>query len=342
VRKPLLLILGSLFVLLLGLAAVAAWLIHGTNLEHERRIAALEAEIGALRAAERPDAEQACRLLEHHALTDIARPAMAVFCDRVELEERSPGVLHLAGPVIAQNTEQAVFGSGFATPYCLARGQGGWEVVGPAHELSDCNLDAEPTAAASVTADRWARLTDGLRAAEAQSTIRTVREALASGAQVPAVCEGLEPASGRAVALVDSRVWAGSPLEGFWRSVSSPVITACASGEPASATSVGCGLDEPWRYVLVLDEVNDAPPVLLDGDRFIDGQYQATLRLVDVSKGRERCARPVAVSMVGTVVLGQGDWLGNEYHQRIKAALCSEASTLSQGQVALDPFWACD
>jgi hypothetical protein len=342
VRKPLLIVLGLLFVLLLAAGAGGLWRIRGVHKHREARIVTLEADLPVLRQADPLDADTACALLEHHLLTRDIDRALAVDCKAAKLDATGRGVVRLAGPVYASSVDNAILGGGFGTPHCLAMTAEGWAVVGQAWRLDECAFDADPEAAAQAVAEGAGRQVADQRRAVAEVAISAVRRALTEApADLPAVCGALEPASGQAVALVDTQVWSEAGLEGFWRSVITPTFTACVEDEPPTQYSLGCGLMEPWHYVLALEPSTKVPPSMVGTDEFTGGHYRATLLLVDMTEPRVICARPVALSLEGTVVLGKSDWIVNHYHQRIKATLCDEVEALTGGQLALDPYWGC-
>ena len=343
--RALYVILGLLFTLLVAGAGAGAGAIHHAHQNRERRIVELEQDLPALLFADPLDADQACAILELYLLSRPIDQALAVDCRAAKLDATGHGVVRLVGTIYASSVDNALLGGGFGTPHCLALSEDGWAVVGQAWRMDECVFDAEGGSSADAIAAAAGEMVDARRRAMAEHAIFGVRQALARSDSVPAVCEGLEPASGKAVGLVDTDVWSLDGFGeqgGFWRSVTSPTFTACVDGEEPSKYSLGCGLDEPWRYVLVLDAATKAPPQAIGHDQFVGGDYQATLKLVDMDSPRVICARPVQLSLDGTVLLAPGEWIVNHYHQRIQASLCEEVEQLSSGQLALDPYWACD
>ena len=341
-RKPLLIALGLLFTLMLAAGVAGAWMIRGVHERRDARIATLEADLPALRQAEPLDADTACALLEHHLLTRELSRAFSVDCRAAKIDHTGQDVVRLAGTVYASSIDNAILGGGFGTPHCLALTAEGWAVVGQAWRLDECAFDADPGASAQAVAAGAGQQVADQRRAVAERAITGVRAALADApADLPAVCDALDPASGQSVALADTRVWSEGGIEGFWRSVITPTFTACVEREPPTQFSLGCGLRDPWRYVLALEPRFEEPPAMAGSDTFTGGHYRATLHLVDMTRATVVCRRPVDVSLEGTVVLGQGDWIVNHYHQCIKATLCDEVGALTGGQVALDPYWDC-
>ncbi len=338
-------ILGALFVLMLVMAGAGAWMVRGVHDRHAARAAELEQALPQLRQARLFDADTACVILEHHLLTRPTSPALAVDCSAAKIDLTGEDVVLLTGTVFASSVDNALFGGGFGTPHCLARTADGWAVVGTAHELDGCSFDAEPHASAERLAAVASDEVDARRRAMAEHAIFGVHQALARKDMVPPVCEGLEPASGRAVGMLDRDLWAEPSLgddDRFWRSLCSPAFLACEEGTEPTQFSLGCGLMEPWRYVLVLDQATKDAPQAVSDDQFIGGRYRATLKLIDMSSPRVLCARPMEVSLDGTVLLAPGEWIQGHYHERIKAELCAEVEALTLGQVAIDPYWGCD
>ena len=343
--RALYVILGLLFTLLVAASVAGAWAIRHAHQRRDQRIATLEATLPAPRMADPLDADQACAILEYQLLTRPIDRALSVDCKAAKLDLTGRGVVRLAGTIYASSVDNALLGGGFGTPHCLALSEDGWAVVGQAWRMDECVFDAEGGSSADAIAAAAGEMVAARHRAIAEHAIFGVRQALARSDSVPAVCEGLEPTSGKAVGLVDVDVWSPEGFGeqgGFWRNLTSPTFTACVDGEEPSKYSLGCGLDEPWRYVLVLDAATKAAPQAIGHDQFIGGDYQATLKLVDMNSPRVICARPVQLSLDGTVLLATGDWIANHYHQRIQASLCEEVEQLTHGKVALDPYWACD
>lgn len=338
------LVFSLLLALLVVGAVCAVWLIRDVRHRHGERVVALEAELPALRVADPIDAATACALLEHHLLTRKLDQALTVSCEGAEIERTGHEVLRLSGALYASSMDNAILGGGFTTPHCIARTAEGWAVVGQAGHLDECAFDAEPDASAEAVAQEISQRVAEERRALAEAAIAAVRSALEGTDPVPTECPALEPASGRAVGFVDADLWSPEGFGeagGFWRSVTSPAFTACAEGEEPTEYSLGCGLADPWRYVLVLDEATKDPPSLMSDDQFIGGHYRATLKLVDMERAAVGCARPLELSLAGTVVLGQGEWITMHFHDRVKALVCDEVEAMTGEKVALDPYWRC-
>lgn len=342
--RKLLLVLGLLFCLLIVAGAAGVWAIHSTYQHRDQRIVELEGELRGLLFADPLEVDTACAILEHHLLTRSIDRALTVDCKAAKLEHTGRDVVRLAGTLYAHSLDNAMFGGGYGTPHCLALSEDGWAVVGQAWRMDECAFDAQGDGSPEQIADAVDEQVAARRRAVAEHAIFGVRQALARLDDVPAVCGGLEPASGRAVGLVDADVWRPGGFGeqgGFWRSLTSPAFTACVEGDEPTKYSLGCGLDEPWRYVLVLDAATKDPPVMVGTDEFAGGRYRATLKLVDMAQPRVLCARPVELSLEGTVVMSRGDWIVSHYHQRIEEALCGEVENLGLGKVELDPYFGC-
>ncbi len=342
--RKLLLVLGAIFALLVFAGAAGVYVVVRTQQRRDERIVELEAQLPGLQREPTIDGEQACKILEHHLLTRPIDRALSVDCRAAKAEPTGAGVIRLAGTVYGRDVDNAIFGGGFGTSHCLARSELGWEVVGQAWRLDECAFDAATNVAVTAIASSALEGVAARRRAVAERAILGVRQAMAHLDSVPAVCPDLAHAGGRAVGMVDTQLWSEGGFgegDGFWRSLCSPAFLACAEGEEPSQFSLGCGLEEPWRVVLVLDEATKDPPRVISADAFVGGDYHASLMLVDLASSRVICARPLEVALEGTVLLSRGDWIVGHYHERIKEQLCAEVENLTQGKVELDPYWGC-
>jgi hypothetical protein len=341
-REALLGALVALFGVVASLGGTGLWLLQRVEQRRLLRLAELQEELPGLRALDQPDADQACALLEHHLLSRGDSGALAVDCTAAKLDETGEGVLRLAGTVHATSWDNALFGGGFGTPHCLARTTEGWTVLGRAWDLDECAFDAGDLGEGAEAVATAERLAQARQRALAEASVARVQALTSVRVDPPERCEGLAPASGRAVGFVDADLLRLEPGTPTWRSLSSPAFAGCLEGADPDRFGGGCGLREPWRVVLVLHRGLDEPPALVSDDQFIGGEFAGTLQLVDLEAGDVACARVVTADLAGTVVLAQGDWIVNHYNQRVRAEICRAVEEMTAGAVSMDPFWGCD
>lgn len=104
--------------------------------------------------------------------------------------------------------------------------------------------------------------------------------------------------------------------------------------------SRGCQLDERWRYALVFDH-DDRPPVETGIDSFYGGEFQSTLRLVDMRAGRVICARTAAFALDEKVLTTRKRSLQEIYRDRVDETLCQAVRDIGQGMLTLPPGMWC-
>ena len=215
--------------------------------------------------------------------------------------------------------------------FCLAQTATGWAIIGRPFDLDECSF----TVPAGTTAERIRALaTAGIAErgkALAESTIDGVRHALATHpAFVSGVCEGLTATTPRELGVVDAGVLDGDPESGRAVNFTSQVFRSCLPGAEASDD---CSLPEPWRYVLVLGDVEAEPARATDAREFTGGSWTGTLQLIDLASARVLCARPVSYQLRAATAPT------HDYSRGVGEAVREGVDALTKGQVSLDPFW---
>jgi hypothetical protein len=300
-----------------------------------------------LRKAPKLEPDSACLLVERLLLTRKINRALYVKCDDARIDwvgevARLRGFLYSSDPLAAISGD-----GGYRGDMCLARTRVGWEVIGPAWKLQDCQIQVDSDAASGEAA--FAAASQGM-AEQAQSramrVIDQVRRARLQSDPAPDECVDLKKSKPRQFGMVDAHVLAGAPSEDQrigWTSLSSGLFLTCLEiGMFARPEFGACGLNDEWLYVLLIDEPQKNAPKMTGADTFSGGTFEASLRLIDLSTGRVICQRPVSYSLGEKVIEFRTSNMREQYHRGVQKAICSALAALTRGQLELSPYWKCE
>lgn len=269
--------------------------------------------LDAARQAPADDPAALCQVYEHAMLTE---GALAVDCTQAQVVPTTATVVRLDRALVKRRADQVYLGGGWRTSVCLGRTDAGWTHLGTAFDLADCALEA--TEDQDDVADRYE--------AAARALIDTVRAALGSVEDVPAICSP-QP-SDRSVPLVQRDFLDG---RAEWGGDNSQPFVGCLG---PSDLPIPCELREPVGWVAVVEELQRVDPQTVGSREYSPGRLEARLLLVDVEAGRVACADRFEAVLEDELVLGAAG-VQTEWRERQREATEAALHRVSRGVLTL-------